>query len=552
MRWYKESIVYQIYPRSFNDSNNDGIGDLRGIIEKIDYLVDLGVNVVWLSPIYDSPMDDNGYDISDYYSILKEYGTMEDFKEMISKMHDKGIRLIMDLVVNHTSDEHPWFIEARKSCHSLYHDYYHFVPARLDGRQKKRKPNNWTSFFGGDAWEYNETTDEYYLHLFSKKQPDLNWESPKVREEIKKILKFWLDLGVDGFRCDVINLLSKRKDYPKGRGIIPILRGREHYLNGPKMHEYLQEIKNDVFVHYDMFTVGECVLINPQIALSYIEEGFDEMNMVFQFDHMAADNFLIKWFPRKFKLKRLKRALSRWQYEINGRGWNSLYFENHDQPRSVNRFGNLNYRKESAKMLATYLFFQQGTPFIYQGQEIGMTNADFETLEQYQDVETHNIYRVGRKAFRFSHKNMMKRIKLMSRDNARTPMQWNKDIYGGFSTRKPWLGVNRNYHEINVDENIQDPDSIFNYYKKLIKLKKELKVLIYGNYLEHYPKSNKIAFYERNYQQERILVIANFTDKRIKIKSPYPLEKYQIILNNYQEKHNFLLPYQVLVYKGKN
>lgn len=550
MRWYKESIVYQIYPRSFNDSNNDGIGDLRGIIEKIDYLVDLGVDVVWLSPIYDSPMDDNGYDISDYYSILKEYGTMQDFKEMISKMHDKGIKLIMDLVVNHTSDEHPWFIEAIKSRNSPYHDYYHFVPARKDHHHKKRKPNNWTSFFGGDAWEYNEATDEYYLHLFSKKQPDLNWENPKVREEIKNVLKFWLDLGVDGFRCDVINLLSKRNDYPKGKGIIPILRGKEHYINGPKMHEYLQEIKKEVFANYDMFTVGECVLINPQIALSYIEESIDELNMVFQFDHMAADNFLIKWFPRKFKLRRLKKALSRWQYGINGRGWNSLYFENHDQPRSVNRFGNLKYRKESAKMLATYLFFQQGTPFIYQGQEIGMTNADFETLDQYQDVETHNIYRVGRKTFHFSHKSMMKRIKLMSRDNARTPMQWKKDLYGGFSTSKPWLGVNQNYHEINVDESIQDPDSIFNYYKKLIKLKKDLKVLIYGNYIEHYSKSNKIAFYERNYQQERVLVIANFTDKCIKFKSPYQLENYQVILNNYPKKHNLLLPYQVLVYQG--
>lgn len=542
MRWYKESVVYQIYPRSFNDSNNDGIGDIRGIIEKIDYLKDLGINCIWLSPIYDSPLDDNGYDIRDYYSILNDYGTMEDFKELLEKLHSNKIKLIMDLVVNHTSDEHKWFADAKKDKTSKYRNYYYF--------REKKDINNWTSFFGGNAWSYNEETDDYYLHLFSKKQPDLNWNNPEVRAEIKKVLKFWLDLGVDGFRCDVINLISKVESLPNGRGLLPILKGHEHYINGPHIHDYLKEIKEDVFSKYDMFTVGECVFINPNIALSYIEEGRDELNMVFQFDHMAADNFLVKWFPRKFKLKKLKQALSKWQYTLNGRGWNSLYFENHDQPRSINRFGSLKYHEASAKMLATYLFFQQGTPFIYQGEEIGMTNPDFESLDDYRDVETFTIYNVGREKLKLSHKNMMKRIRLMSRDNARTPMQWNDSIYGGFSKDKPWINVNKNYKHINVENNISDEDSIYHYYKKIIKLKKENKCLIYGDYLEHNKKSTKLAIYERNYEGEKIIVIASFSDKEIKLK--FDLSDFDIILSNYKNNDVILSPFEVRVYKKSN
>ena len=543
MRWYKESVVYQIYPRSFKDSNSDGIGDLCGIIEKVDYLKDLGVDVIWLSPIYDSPLDDNGYDISDYYNILNDYGSLDDFKVLIEKLHQREMKLIMDLVVNHTSDEHPWFKEASKDINSPYHDYYIF-------RKTKKKPNNWTSFFGGSAWEFNHCTNEYYLHLFSKKQPDLNWENPKVREEVKKILKFWLDLGVDGFRCDVINLLSKREGLPNGSGL-PILRGKDHYVNGPKMHQYLQEIKNDVFKNYDMFTVGECVLITPEKALEYIQEGVDELNMVFQFDHMGADNYFVKWFPRKFKLKRLKKALSKWQYALEGKGWNSLYLENHDQPRSINRFGSLTHRKESAKMLATYIFFQQGTPFIYQGQEIGMTNAHFTSLEEYNDVETHNIYKVGRKVFHLSHKNMMKKIKYASRDNARTPMQWNREINGGFSNEKPWLGVNPNYSEINVEECLNDPDSILYYYKELIALRKKHPIIIYGNYQEFYENSNDIAFYERNYLNEKLVVACNFTSK-IQYYN-YDLNDFKLILSNYKDDlvPQRLLPYQAKVYIKK-
>jgi len=545
-RWYKESVVYQIYPRSFKDSNNDGIGDIKGIIERLDYLKDLGINAVWLSPIYDSPLDDNGYDIKNYTEILSDYGTLDDFNEMISEMHQRGIKLIMDLVINHTSDEHPWFVEAKKGKDNPYHDYYIF----REGKGKK-SPNNWTSFFGGDAWEYNKETDDYYLHLFSKKQPDLNWENPLVREEIKKILRFWLDLGVDGFRCDVINLLSKEKDLPNGKSLLPILRGKENYINGPKIHEYLQELKDEVFSKYDIFTVGECVLITPNQALQYIEEGIDELNMVFQFDHMNADNFLVKWFPRKFKPVRMKKALSKWQYALENKGWNSLYLENHDQARSINRFGSLKYRKESAKMLAAYIFHQKGTPYIYQGQEIGMTNAHYTSLEQYNDVETHNVYKIGRKLLHLSHNTMMKKIKYVSRDNSRTPMQWNNRANGGFTNGKPWLEANPNYKNINVEESIKDEKSILNFYKKLLTLRKKYPVIIYGDYKEHFSSNNKFAFYERNYEGNKLLVLCNFTEKYINVKLPYDLYKFKLILNNYDGDSGYLLPYQVKVFIKK-
>lgn len=544
MRWYKESIVYQIYPRSFNDFNGDGIGDIRGIIEKLDYLKGLGVNTVWLSPIYDSPLDDMGYDISNYYDIHKDYGTLDDFKEMLSKMHERGIKLIMDLVVNHTSDEHPWFLEAKKSVDSPYHEYYIFQKGK-----NGKKPNNWKSFFGGSAWEYNEETDEYFLHLFSKRQPDLNWENPKVREEVKNILRFWLDLGVDGFRCDVINLLSKKEGLPNAKGL-PILGARGIYIDGPKMHDYLQELKRDVFSKYDMFTVGECVLINSKTALSYIEEGIDELNMVFHFEHMNADCFYTKWLPRKFKLRRLKKPLSKWQYDLGDKGWNSLFLENHDQPRSIDRFGSLEYRNESAKMLATYIFSQKGTPYIYQGEEIGMTNAHYTTIEQYKDVETLNMYKTLRRFF--SEKKTMKMVQRASRDNSRTPMQWNQNKNAGFSEGEPWLEVNPNYKDINVSDSIKDEDSILNYYKKYIALRKKHPVFVFGDYREHYPKSNKLAYYERNYQGKKLLVICNFTSKELKFNPIYDLSKYKLILNNYQEDEKHLLPYQAKIYLGES
>lgn len=537
-KWYQEGAVYQIYPRSFKDSNNDGIGDLPGIIEKLDYIQSLGVKTIWLSPIYTSPLDDNGYDISNYYDIHPDYGTLYDFKTLLAGVHKRDMKLIMDLVVNHTSDEHPWFIEAKKSKDNPYHDYYLW----------KDKPNNWTSFFGGKAWSYNELTNEYYLHLFSPKQPDLNWENPKVREEVKKILRFWLDIGVDGFRCDVINLLSKRRNLPNGKKGL-ILVGKEHYLNGPKIHQYLQELKHEVLDYYDCFTVGECVFLTPEIALDYIENE-KELNMLFQFDHMGVDNVFVKWFLRKFKPIRLKKALSKWQNAINGRGWNTLYFNNHDQPRSLSRFGDLAYPYHSATLLATFLFFEQGTPFIYQGEEIGMTNAHFSKLEQYKDVETHNIYRIGRKFF--THKRMMKKIQYMSRDNARTPMQWNNDAFAGFSNVQPWIEVNPNYQEINVLNNEKDQHSILNYYRKILELRKQLPVIVYGDYIEHEQNNPYLIFYERNFHNDKILIIGNYRNKSTVLKIKYDLSYYELILQNYQEiDEKKLLPYEARVYRRR-
>lgn len=549
--WYKEGIVYQIYPRSFKDSNNDGIGDLRGIIEKLDYLKELGVSIIWLSPIYESPLDDNGYDISDYCKILPEYGTMDDFKELINGLHERGIALIMDLVVNHTSDEHPWFIESKKSVDNPYRDYYIWREG-IEGRKPNqlKAPNKWGSFFGGPAWEYDEITNQYYLHLFSKKQPDLNWDNPKVREEVKKILSFWLDLGVDGFRCDVINIISKKEGLPEGKWK-PALRGSEHYINGPKVHEYLHELYEDVLSKYQCFTVGESVFITPETALDYIADWRGELNMLFQFDHMNADCFLVKWFERKFKPVRLKKAMTKWQYGINGKGWNTLYLENHDQPRSVSRFGNLKYREESAKMLATYFLFQQGTPFIYQGQEIGMTNAHFKKLSQYRDVESLNIYRIGTKKLLWSKRKMLKKLAHSSRDNARTPMHWSNEINGGFSEATPWIEANINYETINVKNDLKNKNSILKYYQKIIALRKKHEIIVYGDYLEHYPNDNKIVCYERNYEDEKLVVVANFTAKEVFQKAPYDLAKAKLLLNNYEDDDPVLKPYQAKVYLFK-
>lgn len=540
--WYKEGVVYQIYPRSFNDSNNDGIGDIRGIIEKLDYIKDLGVSIVWLSPIYASPLDDNGYDISDYYSILEEYGTMADFEEMLQGFHERGIAVIMDLVVNHTSDEHKWFMEARKDKTSPYRDYYFFRDG-VDGHL----PNNWTGFFGGKAWEYNKDTDDYYLHLFSKKQPDLNWNNPKVREEVKNILKFWLDKGVDGFRCDVINIISKVEGLPNGKNNIA-LKGQEHYINGPKVHQYLHELNTDVLSKYNCFTVGESVFITPKIALEYIADWKEELNMLFQFDHMNCDCHFIKWFHKKYKPINLKKAMTKWQYEINDKGWNSLYFENHDQPRVVSRFGSEKYRKESSKMLATYLMFQQGTPFIYQGQEIGMTNAHFKNIDDYKDIESLNIYNIATKKLLWSKRKALKALSISSRDNARTPMQWTDEVNGGFSEAEPWLKVNENYKEINVKESIRDRNSILKYFQKIISLRKKYEVIVYGDYIEHYQNDKNVVCYERNLDNDKIVVVCNLTKKEVFQKCPYDVAKGKLLLNNYDDDDRVLKPFQAKVY----
>jgi len=547
--WYKEGVVYQIYPRSFKDSNGDGIGDIRGIIEKLDYIKDLGVDIVWLCPVYKSPMVDNGYDISDYHDIHYEYGTLDDWKELIDGLHARGIKLVMDLVVNHTSNEHPWFLESRKSKDNPYRDYY--IWRKGNG---KKAPNNWSSFFTGGAWEYDETTDEYYLHLFSKEQPDLNWDNPKVREEVKKIAKFWLDLGVDGFRCDVINIISKNPELPNGRFRIGI-KGCEHYINGPHVHEYLQELNRDVLSKYDCFTVGETVFTSAEEALKYVREDRNELSMIFHFDHMFVDN-IYKWFFRPFKLRRLKKILSHWQYTINGKGWNSLYLENHDQPRIVSRWGDdKKYRVESAKMLATMMFFQQGTPYIYQGQEIGMTNAYFTELSQYRDIESLNIYNLMRKYLKLSHKRMMHKLQKMSRDNARTPMQWDDGENAGFTTGIPWIEVNKNHKEINVQKAQEDPNSILNYYKKIIKLRKEHEIIVYGDYKELYPKHKHLYVYERNLNKQKLIVITSFSDKLQKFVVPKDI-KYtscELLLSNYPDAssniEDFITrPYEARVY----
>lgn len=536
--WYKEGIVYQIYPRSFQDSNGDGIGDIPGIISRIPYLQKLGVSIIWLSPVYKSPNDDNGYDISDYRDIQSDFGTLDDMKELIAKLHEAKIKIIMDLVVNHTSDEHEWF---KASCRKdpKYADYYYWKP----------KKGNWTSFFGGDSWEWNEERQEYYLHLFSKKQPDLNWNNPAVREEVKDICRYWLDLGIDGFRCDVINIIAKEDGLPEGKWS-PFLIGREHYINHPKIHKYLQELNEDVLNHYDCFTVGESVLLDISHALQYQAGEKRELDMMFSFDHTNADCFMIKWLIRKFRLKNLKRPLSKWQRGLDGIGWNTLFLENHDQARSVSRFGSDAYHKESAKMLATMIFFLQGTPFIYQGQEIGMKSAGFENLEDYQDLETHNMYKLMRTKLHLSHARTMKIIQYASRDNARTPMQWDETDQSGFTKGKPWIKVNPNYQSINVSENLEDPDSILHYYQKIIELRKKYPIIVYGNYQDIHYSHRCLFAYEREYEGDRMVVLCNFSKKELKLDGKTDYSGFDLILSNYPDSENsfVLQPYEARVY----
>jgi len=533
--WYKEGVVYQIYPRSFKDSNNDGIGDIQGIIQKIPYLKELGVNITWLSPVYKSPMEDNGYDISDYRNIAPEFGSLEDIKKLIKELHKAKIKLVMDLVINHTSSEHEWFQKSIKR-EGKYTDFYHW----------EDKPRNWTGFFGGKAWTYNEERGQYYLHLFSKGQPDLNWDNVEVRKEIKSMIKFWLDMGVDGFRCDVINLIAKNNTHPRGRKRL-ILTGREHYLTYPNVHKYLHELNKDVFSKYDCFTVGETALVDVKDAVLLTDPKRKELDMVFQFDHMDADNYFVKWFIKKFKPMNLKKPLSKWQNNVNEKGWNTLYLENHDQPRSINRFGSLEYHYESATMLATMIYFQQGTPFIYQGQEIGMTNISFDNLNDYKDVETHNIYKVLRKML-FSKKRIMKKIKYVSRDNARTPMQWDDSKNAGFSDNKPWIKVNPNYKDINVSESKINKESIYNYYKKVIKLRKKYPLIVYGKYQDVDFNNKSLFIYRRYDKTNELIVLCNFTSKEYTL-NKFEYKKYDLILSNYKENDEFILkPYEARVY----
>lgn len=527
-QWYKEAVFYQIWPRSFCDGNGDGIGDLAGVLSKLDYIKSLGVDAIWFSPLYQSPNADYGYDISDYRRISEDYGTLELFQQVIDEAHKRELKVVMDLVVNHTSDEHRWFRESRKSRDNPYHDYYIW----RDGKGKK-PPNNWLSLFEGGAWEYEEKLNQYYLHLFAKKQPDLNHDNPKVREEVKAIMRFWLERGVDGFREDVITFISKEDGLPNGFPL-PTGCGIEHYRKGPHLHEYLSEYKA-VLDEYDAFTVGEAPMMTPETALEYITEGPEQkLDMMFHFQHMEADCFMMDWVPTPFRLKHLKKVYRNWQHKLYGKAWNALYLENHDHPRIIDRYGSTKYRVESGKMLATMYICQSGTPFIYQGQEIGMTNIRLPELEMYEDVFTQNNYRIYRK-LGMPHNKVMNIAKRVSRDNARTPMQWSSAPNAGFSTGQPWFYVNPNYPQLNVEEAEKDPDSILHYYRKLLRFRKENPVVIYGDYKEHYADSNQLFVYERNLQGKRLLVINSFTEEPVSFRVPdgFDLEKGRLVLHNY-------------------
>ncbi len=544
--WYKNAVVYQIWPRSFCDGNGDGIGDLQGVLDKMDYLEDLGINCIWFSPLYPSPNADFGYDISDYKSINPEYGDLDLFKKVLDEAHSRGIRVIMDLVVNHTSDEHKWFIESQNPD-SPYHDYYFWRKGK-----GKRPPNNWLSCFEGGAWEYNEKLDEYYLHVFAKKQPDLNHDNPRVREEVKDIMRFWLDMGVDGFREDVITFISKKEGLPNGFPI-PSACGIENYMDGPHIHEYLQEYR-EVTDNYDCFTVGEAPMMTPEKALKYIGESHKELDLMFHFQHMEADCFIMDFFQTKFNLKKMKRAFSSWQEKINGKAWNTLYIENHDHPRIISRYGSEKYRTESGKMLANMYMLQQGTPFIYQGQEIGMVNTRLESLDEYVDCFVKNNYAVGMK-MHLGEKRCFENAVKSTRDNSRTPVQWDSTENAGFSTGAPWFPVNKNYKEINARAEAENPNSVLNHYKALIKFKKENEVAIYGDYKEHYKNSDKLFVFERNYNGKRLLVINSFTEENVAFEAPkgFNLEEGKAILCNYEnptvQNNGFKTrPYETRVY----
>lgn len=547
--WYKELVVYQIWPRSFCDGNADGIGDLTGVLSKMDYLEDLGVNAIWFSPLYPSPNADFGYDIADYRNISPDYGDLDLFKKVLEEAHNRGMKVIMDLVVNHTSDEHEWFIKSMDK-NSPYHDYYFWRKGRLGG---KLPPNNWLSCFEGGAWEYNKKLNEYYLHVFAKKQPDLNHDNPRVREEVKDIMKFWLDMGVDGFREDVITFISKRKGLPNGIPL-PVGTGIEHYMDGPNIHKYLREYR-DVTDQYDCFTVGEAPMMTPGKALKYIDESNKELDLMFHFQHIEADAFLIDYLQKPFDLKSMKRAFTSWQNKINGRAWNTLYIENHDHPRIISRYGSEKYWKESGKMLANMYMLQQGTAFIYQGQEIGMLNTRLDSIDDYVDVFAKNNYSVAKNKLKMKESKCFELAVKSTRDNARTPMQWDDSENAGFTTGKPWFAVNKNYHEINAAKEAADPDSILNHYKKLIKFKRQNEVAIYGDYKEHYKNSSKLYVYERNYKGKRLLVINSFTEDNVAFEAPkgFDLDKGKPILCNYEnptvQKNGFKTrPYETRVY----
>lgn len=549
--WWKEAVIYQIYPRSFMDSNGDGIGDLKGITSRLDYLKYLGVDVIWLSPVYQSPNDDNGYDISDYRDIMDEFGTMEDFDEMLAQAHKRGIRIVMDLVVNHTSDEHKWFMESRKSKDNPYRDYYIWREGKEDGSA----PNNWGACFGGPAWEHDDETDMYYLHLFSKKQPDLNWENPKVREEVFDMMTWWCDKGIDGFRMDVISMISKTEEMPDGE--VKDLYGNPnpYCVNGPKVHAYLQEMNEKVLSKYDIMTVGETPAVTTELAKQYAGEDTHELNMVFQFEHVEGDGKYGKWTDEKVPLIRLKKIMSKWQTELYGKAWNSLFWDNHDQPRAVSRFGDdrPEHREVSAKMLATCLHMMQGSPYIYQGEELGMTNYPFRSEEEFRDIESVNAIKEWCDSGVVSKEDFWPCLLKKSRDNASTPVQWDDTENAGFTTGRPWIGVNPNYTEINAKAETADENSVFHYYKKLIALRKQNPIMVYGKYELLLEDSEELFVYTRTLEEEKLLVVCSFSDKETVFEIPDEFVGKACLISNrenvYDKKQVVLKPYEAFVLK---
>ena len=547
MKWWKEGIIYQIYPRSFFDSSGNGIGDLNGISKKLHYIKSLGVDMVWICPFYKSPNKDNGYDISDYKDISKIFGDLNTFDTLLKKMHSLGLKLIMDLVVNHTSDKHPWFKKARKSRESKFHDYYIWK----DG-EKDKKPNNWKSVFSGSAWKWNEQTKEYFLHLYTKNQPDLNWENPTLRKEVYSIIDFWLSKGVDGIRMDVISLISKRLDFkniPNNMIFIDVME--KYYANGPRVHEYIKEMNKKVLSKFDIVTIGEGPGINLNNGLDYVNEDENELNMIFHFDHLTMDfGKEGKYDPIPFDFIKFKKIFSNWDKLFSKRGWNSIFLGNHDFSRIVSRFGNDNeFHEESSKLLATLLMTLRGTPSLYQGDEIGMTNIDYNNISFYDDVETINAWKeaIDKKK---NMKKFFEAIQKQSRDNARTPMQWDNKKNAGFSKAKPWIKVNDNYKKINVKNQEKDLGSILNYYKLLIKLRKENSTLVYGKYEDLDPMHTKIFSYKRWDDNGVFIIHLNFSNCSVKINSN-EIKDYKLVISNYTfaKKRYNLNPWEARIYK---
>ncbi|MFJ1627934.1 glycoside hydrolase family 13 protein [Marinilactibacillus psychrotolerans] len=543
-KWWKEAVAYEIYPRSFKDSNGDGIGDIQGIIEKLDYLQDLGIDIIWVCPIYQSPNDDNGYDISDYKAILSDFGTMEDFEALLSAVHKRGMKLIMDLVINHTSDEHEWFIESKSSKDNTYRDFYIWK----EGADKGIPPNNWASIFGGSAWEYDSDTKEYYLHIFSKKQPDLNWENKEVRNKLYDMVNWWLDKGIDGFRIDAISHIKKKEGLPdlpnpKGEAFVESF---DVHLNQKGIDLFLNEFVENTIKKFDALTVGEANGVTVEDAENWANEDTGYFNMIFQFEHVDL------WGSKGtgLDLSRLKTTLSRWQNALDAKGWNALFIENHDLARVVSVWGNdTTYRKKSAKALATIYFFMQGTPFIYQGQEIGMTNVKYENINDYRDVASRNYYQ-SELAKGKAPEEVMTYIWSSGRDNSRTPMQWDSTSYAGFSDNEPWIKVNPNYRKINVEESMKDSDSIYHYYRMMIQLRRKEETFIYGSYVlleEEYPQ---VFAYIRKYQNKQFLVVANLFALETIVNLPSGFKLGEKLLSNYSEKEQSTVSLNLKAYEA--